>query len=216
MKRGLDEPNDETDCVFDVEVMEDGLWAFECCDFVTFPLLVEEQSVASIMLGTDPRSEGIDFCGVKAKIWVRTESVDDAGIPKRFEEAQTFCSKHNTKVLTSRWVTTHRVIEGEDGVRSRIAVKDFASTKAKSSGVSSPTPSTEGLKAVLALASANKMHLTSLDVSAAFMHTPLRSHCKYMVKMPLSLTWEDGSPIYLEMQRALMVSDQPRVNGCIM
>ena len=88
-------------------------------------------------------------------------------------------------------------------MRSRIVVKDFASTKAKSSVVSSPTPSTEGLKSVLALAAQEKMFLTGLDVSAAFMHTPLRSHCKYMVKMPLSLTWEDGSPIYLELNRAL-------------
>ena len=88
-------------------------------------------------------------------------------------------------------------------MRSRIVVKDFASTKTKSSGVSSPTPSTEGLKSVLALAAQEKMFLTGLDVSAAFMHTPLRSHCKYMVKMPLSLTWEDGSPIYLELNRAL-------------
>ena len=115
----------------------------------------------------------------------------EAGIPRKYEEAQAFCAKHNTKVLTSRWVTTHKVIEGQDGVRSRIVVKDFASTKAKASGVSSPTPSTEGLKSVLALAAEHKMFLTGLDVSAAFMYTPLRCHCKYMVKMPLSLTWED-------------------------
>ena len=166
---------------------------------------------------------------MKAKVWVPSEAVDDstmgslpgdktldgmkteignltrcdAGIPRRYEEAQAFCVKHNTKILTSRWVTTHKVIEGQDGVRSRIVVKDFASTKAKASGVSSPTPSTEGFKAVLALAAEHKMFLTGLDVSAAFMHTPLRSHCKYMVKMPLSLTWEDGSPIYLELKRAL-------------
>ena len=47
------------------------------------------------------------------------------------------------------------------------------------------------------------MFLAGLDVSAAFIHTPWRSHCQYMVKMPLSLTWEDGSPIYLELKCAL-------------
>ena len=217
------------DCVFDAEVM-DGLWTHEdLCSIVTYPCLVEESSAASIMFGSNPQSEVIDFCGVKAKVWVPNEAVDDstmgslpvdktldgmkteirnltrckAGIPRKYEEAQTFCAKHNTQVLTSRWVTTHKIIDGQDGVRSRIVVKDFASTKAKSSGVSSPTPSTEGLKSVLALAAQEKMFLTGLDVSAAFMHTPLRSHCKYMVKMPLSITWEDGSPIYLELNRAL-------------
>ena len=229
VKRGIDEPNDGMECVFDAEVM-DGLWTHEdLCSIVTYPCLVEESSAASIMFGNNPQSEVIDFCGVKAKVWVPHEAVDDstmaalpgdktldgmkteiknltrcaAGKPRRYEEAQAFCAKHNTKVLTSRWVTTHKIIDGQDGVRSRIVVKDFASTKAKSSGVSSPTPSTEGLKSVLALAAQEKMFLTGLDVSAAFMHTPLRSHCKYMVKMPLSLTWEDGSPIYLELSRAL-------------
>ena len=208
VKRGIDEPNDGMECVFDAEVM-DGLWTHEdLCSIVTYPCLVEESSAASIMFGSNPQSEVIDFCGVKAKVWVPSEAVDDstmgslpgdktldgmkteirnltrckAGIPRKYEEAQAFCAKHNTKVLTSRWVTTHKIIDGQDGVRSRIVVKDFASTKAKSSGVSSPTPSTEGLKSVLALAAQEKMFLTGLDVSAAFMHTPLRSHCKYMVK----------------------------------
>ena len=80
-------------------------------------------------------------------------------------------------------------------------MKDFATGKAKAEGVSSPTPST-GLKACLALASFCHMTLAALDVSAAFMHTPLKSR-KYIIKCPLSLTWGDGSPMYLELKRAL-------------
>lgn len=59
-----------------------------------------------------------------------------------------FCKKHQVKVLQSRWVTNFKVmgIDQKDGVRARIVIKDFAQTKAKSAGVSFPTPSTEGLK----------------------------------------------------------------------
>ena len=63
---------------FDAEVM-DGLWTHEdLCSIVTYPCLVEESSAASIMFGSNPQSEVIDFCGVKAKVWVPSEAVDDS------------------------------------------------------------------------------------------------------------------------------------------
>lgn len=106
-------------------------------------------------------------------------------------------------MLQSRWVTNFKVIEQKDGARVRIVIKDVAQTKAKSSGVSSPTPSTEGLKLCLALGAKFAMHLISLYVSA-FMHTPLSSKGKYMVKLPLSVTWsDDHSPMHLELRRVL-------------
>ena len=78
VKRGIDEPNDGMECVFDAEVM-DGLWTHEdLCSIVTYPCLVEESSAASIMFGSNPQSEVIDFCGVKAKVWVPNEAVDDS------------------------------------------------------------------------------------------------------------------------------------------
>ena len=78
VKRGIDEPNDGMECVFDAEVM-DGLWTHEdLCSIVTYPCLVEESSAASIMFGSNPQSEVIDFCGVKAKVWVPSEAVDDS------------------------------------------------------------------------------------------------------------------------------------------
>ena len=42
VKRGIDEPNDGMECVFDAEVM-DGLWTHEdLCSIVTYPCLVED------------------------------------------------------------------------------------------------------------------------------------------------------------------------------
>ena len=78
MKRGIDELNDGMECVFDAEV-RDGLWTHEdLCSIVTYPCLVEESSAASIMFGSNPQSEVIDFCGVKATVWVPSEAVDDS------------------------------------------------------------------------------------------------------------------------------------------
>ena len=43
VKRGIDEPNDGMECVFDAEVM-DGLWTHEdLCSIVTYPCLVERE-----------------------------------------------------------------------------------------------------------------------------------------------------------------------------
>ena len=84
-----------------------------------------------------------------------------------------------------------------EGLPSKIAT-----SKAKWIGASSPPPSVEGLKCVLAIAAKNAMYLTALDVSAAFMHTPLKEK-KHCIKMPLSVTWVDGSPLYLVLLRAL-------------
>ena len=67
------------------------------------------------------------------------------------------------------------MIDGEDGVRARIIVKDLASGggKAKSLGISSPTPSAESMKMALGIGGYSNAHGWTLDCSAALMHTPL-------------------------------------------
>ena len=228
-KRSLEEETEDMNSVFDAERMSECMSPSTLSGLLTYPVLVENYTLKSIFFGQDAGYEIVDFCGVKAKLWIPKGAIDDstmgplpsdhcfagmkteianlsrceAGIPKRYDEANAFCKLHNTKILTSRWVTNFKIIEMKDGVRARVVVKDFADSKAKATGVSSPTPSTEGLKSVLALASRFHMYLTSLDVSAAFMHTPLRSHCKYVIKLPLSVTWPDNPPMYLELRRAL-------------
>ena len=78
MKRGTEEPSDEMECVYDVEVM-DGLWTHgDVCGLVTHPCLIAEGFTSSIMFGSNPESEIVDFCGVKAKVWVPSEAVDDS------------------------------------------------------------------------------------------------------------------------------------------
>ena len=68
--------------------------------------------------------------------------------------------------------------------------------------ISSPTPSVESLRILLAYAARFDMELASFDVSQAFMHTPLK-HRKACVKLPLSVSFPNGEPVYLALFEAL-------------
>ena len=83
--------------------------------------------------------------------------------------------------------------------------KDIAqgAGKAKSLGISSPTPSTESLKMAVAVGGHANSYVTTLDCSAAFMHTPLGKERKVIVKLPVSISWEDLSPVYVDLERSL-------------
>ena len=93
--------------------------------------------------------------------------------------------------------------DGADIVRSRLVVEDFRGSKsARSMEISSPTPSVEALRTVLAYAGRHDWELASLDVSQAFMHTPLK-HRKAIVKLPLSVSFPNGEPVYMALDQTL-------------
>ena len=50
-----------------------------------------------------------------------------AGKPLRQSEATAKADEYGVRIIPCRWVTTEKVIDGEDGVRARIVVKDIAS-----------------------------------------------------------------------------------------
>ena len=77
----------------------------------------------------------------------------------------------NLRLIQSRWVAAYK---SSERVRTRIVAKDFnRGSSARSLGFSSPTPSIESVHLVLAMAATRKMLLRALDVSHAFMHSPL-------------------------------------------
>ena len=59
---------------------------------------------------------------------------------------------------------------------------------ARKLGISSPTPSIEGLHFVLTLAAQRALRLKGLDVSHAFMHSPLPHGHVIVLKLPLSVS----------------------------
>ena len=126
-----------------------------------------------------------------------------AGKPMSKEQAEAYCTEYGISVLASRWVTNEKEdTDGTEIVRSRLVVKDFrGSRRARSLEISSPTPSVEALRTVLAYAGRNDWELASLDVSQAFMHTPLKQR-KACVGQPLSISFLNGEPVYMVPQWA--------------
>ena len=107
----------------------------------------------------------------------------------------------NLRVIHSRWVCAFKSVER---VRARIVAKDFnRGATARSMGYSSPTPSVEALHLVLAISSTRKFRLRSLDISHAFMHSPIQSKTKIVLRLPLSVSLGDGSVAFLVLDKAL-------------
>ena len=217
----------EVDSLVDLSTMTDssnGLTGPELLDPDVFHL--------SGVLFEDSQAESktIKFCGSKLKVWQPSSAVSDvtmaqlsgeatfqgmlkelyglsdckAGKPMTKAEADAYCTEHGIQVLATRWVTNEKIDnDGADIVRSRLVVKDFRGSKsARSMEISSPTPSVEALRTVLAYAGRHDWELASLDVSQAFMHTPLK-HRKAIVKLPLSVSFPNGEPVYMALDQAL-------------
>ena len=107
----------------------------------------------------------------------------------------------NTRVIQSRWVCAYK---GETRVRCRIVAKDFnRGSSAKSLGFSSPTPSIESVHLVLTIACKRGYRLRSLDISHAFMHSPIRGGTKIVLKLPLSVSLISGEPGFMILDKAL-------------
>ena len=105
------------------------------------------------------------------------------------------------RLIPSRWVSAYK---SPTRVRARIVAKDLnKGVSARKLGISSPTPSVDGLHFVLALAAQRQWQLKGLDVAHAFMHSPIpKSEC-IVLQMPQSVSLVDGSLAYLVLYRAL-------------
>ena len=105
------------------------------------------------------------------------------------------------RLIPSRWVSAYK---SPTRVRARIVAKDLnRGVSARKLGISSPTPSVDGLHFVLALAAQRQWQLKGLDVAHAFMHSPIPKRECIVLQMPQSVSLEDGSLAYLVLYRAL-------------
>ena len=108
----------------------------------------------------------------------------------------------NFRTIGCRWVTTRKTV---DTVRSRIVVKDVAEKNmpsARSLGISSPTPSTDAMFLLLAVAGCRNYAIGSADIAHAFMATPLRVR-DVIIELPLSVSSMRGEGMYIWLRKAL-------------
>ena len=183
--------------------------------------------------GSKGECKVIDFCGSRVKLWKPSHVISDttlgeldpegtfkamqkecdgltavkAGVILSEQKKEEFCKLHGVKPITCRWVTNEKP-ESDEGVRARIVVKDIArgSATARSLAISSPTPSVESLRMVLGASCGiwgAELSLYAIDVSQAFMNSPLRDKERIVLRMPLSISTTSGEPIFLEAHKAL-------------
>ena len=142
----------------------------------------------------------LGFEGMKEEI----ANLEKCGAGKVIGQAEVDALKKKNpsmRVIPSRWVSAYK---SETRVRVRIVAKDInKGVSARKLGISSPTPSIEGLHFVLSLASRRALRLKGLDVSHAVMHSPLPHGLVIVLKLPLSVSMMDGSPAYLLLYKAL-------------
>ena len=171
----------------------------------------------------------MDFCGQKIKLWKPSGAVSDVTLRDLPAEgtflamqkeirgltavgagqvlAENVARESGQRIIGTRWVTNEKE-EAQEGVRARIVAKDFASGQsARSMGISSPTPSIEALRMVLGVACGawsvgnQAMFLVGLDVSQAFMNSPLER--PEILRMPLSMSTMKGEPIFLWAEKGI-------------
>ncbi|CAE7236175.1 unnamed protein product [Symbiodinium sp. CCMP2592] len=101
------------------------------------------------------------------------------------DEAHAFAKKHGIRIIPTRWVLGPKVVNGKEAVRARCVVQDVAKgSTASSLGLSATTPSLEALRTLLAIAAKDSMDIATLDVSTAFLHSPLPKGEKAVIMLP--------------------------------
>ena len=103
-----------------------------------------------------------------------------------------------SKVKVLKATTLGTPGKGSGVVRARIVLKDVAkgSDSARALGISIPTPSSDALSLLLAIAGNRGWPIATGDVSSAFMCTPLRKR-NIVAKLPMSVSSMGGEPVFL-------------------
>ena len=162
----------------------------------------------TIMLGypsyaiSDVSGEYLDqfqtYCGMKTEL--NNLSVHRAGKLMSETDAMKLCKSSGIRPISTRFVTSQKDV---DLVRARLVAREVAKGQASARDleISLPTTSAESLRISLAQASFVDATIIGLDVSAAFMASPLNKTT--VLKLPPSIVWDDGSAVYLHAQKAL-------------
>ena len=98
------------------------------------------------------------------------------------------------------------MVNGKEAVRARCVVQDVAKgSTASSLGISATTPSLEALRTLLAIAATDSMEIVTLDVSTAFLHSPLPRDAKAVISLPKDVSSRSDmyAPAYMILDQAM-------------
>ena len=155
----------------------------------------------------------VDGCPLDVQLAIegrRTELVSmdshKAGRIVSADEARSFASKHGVRIIPTRWVIGPKMVSGKEAVRARCVVQDVAKgSTASSLGISATTPSLEALRTLLAIAATDSMEIATLDVSTAFLHSPLPRDAKAVISLPKDVSSRSDmyAPAYMILDQAM-------------
>lgn len=190
------------------------------------------QSVYQVK-GSTPKAEQAELCG--ETVWIykpgyvisdvngqyldkdlafqgiltEVESMSKQRVGRVIKEAEALklAKKWGIQIISTRWVSVEK---DPTNVRMRLVAREISKGKgtAKDLMVSSPTSSVESLRLMIAEAAAEDLTVMGLDVSAAFMASPLGKKLGKAIKVILKLPpntfgFDDGSAVYLEAYKAI-------------
>lgn len=123
-------------------------------------------------------------------------------------QAKAIAAERNQKVIPCRWVITAKDVEGQRICRARCVAQQIAKAEGVSAislGISSSTPSLEALRVVLTCVGAFDLWAQTLDVSTAFLHSPLPQGVTALVRLPsdLSLSSTSYKPVFADLSVAM-------------
>lgn len=134
-------------------------------------------------------------------------------------DAKEICLNEGVKIIGSRWVINPKITqmseavgsEAIETVRMRLVVQEIAWGSAAHLGLSSGTPSAESIRAMLTLGSQKGMTIATLDVSTAFLHSPIPPNQRYIIRLPGDLSWSSTSyqPVFADLHKALVLEHVP-------
>ena len=123
-------------------------------------------------------------------------------------DARRLAAERGQSIIPCRWVLTRKADQdGSKICRARCVAQQVASGAASASalGISSSTPSLEGLRVILSCIYVFDLFAETIDISAAFLNSPLPHDVHAVVRLPgdLSMSSSIQAPVYCDLRVAM-------------
>ena len=124
------------------------------------------------------------------------------------EQAKLLAAERGEKIIPCRWVVTSKEVDNQKICRARCVAQQIAKAdgaSAMSLGISSSTPSLEALRVVLSCIGAFDLCAETLDISTAFLHSPLPQGVTALVRLPADLSLDEKvyKPVFADLSVAM-------------
>ena len=120
------------------------------------------------------------------------------------DEAKRIAAQRGESAISSRWVLARKTKYNKRLCRSRCVAQEVAhGPSAAVLGISSATVSSDAVKSALAIAGHGDQHVGTLDVSTAYMSSPLPKGIQKLLRLPSGVRDSQGRPVFLDLSNSI-------------